>query len=119
GHYHRGYHATGSLALFSALAALLKLHRVDAATCRQAFGIAASMASGLRRNFGTMTKPLHSGIAARSALTAWRLASCGFTAAPDILEAKAGFYSPLGVPESNADVTADRLGDPFVIADPG
>jgi len=119
GHYHRGYHATGTLALFSGLAALLKLHRVDVATSQQAFGIAASMASGLRRNFGTMTKPLHTGIAARSALSAWRLAACGFTAAPDILEAKAGLYSTLGVAESSAEVTAERLGRPFVIVDPG
>ena len=119
GHYHRGYHATGSLALFSALAALLKLHRVDVPLSGQAFGIAASMASGLRRNFGTMTKPLHTGIAARSALTAWRLATCGFTAAPDILEAKSGLYSTLGVSDSSADLTAERLGRPFVITDPG
>lgn len=119
GHYHRGYHATGSLALFSGLAALLKLHRVDVATSQQAFGIAASMAGGLRRNFGTMTKPLHTGLAARSALTAWRLATCGFTGAPDILEAKSGLYSTLGVAESSAEVTAERLGHPYVIADPG
>jgi 2-methylcitrate dehydratase PrpD len=119
GHYHRGYHATGSLAVFSALAALLKLHHTGVATSQQAFGIAASMASGLRRNFGTMTKPLHTGIAARSALTAWHLATCGFTAAPDILEAKAGLYSTLGVSESSAEVTAERLGQPFVIVDPG
>ena len=119
GHYQRGYHATGSLALFSGLAALLKLHAADVETSRHAFGIAASMASGLRRNFGTMTKPLHTGIAARSALTAWRLASCGFTAATDILEAKAGLFSTLGVAESDADITAERLGRPFVICDPG
>ena len=119
GHYQRGYHATGSLALFSALAALIKLHRVDVSAAQHAFGIAGSMASGLRRNFGTMTKPLHAGIAARSALTAWRLASCGFDAAPDILEAKAGLYATLGVPESSADLTAERLGRPFVIDDPG
>lgn len=119
GHYDRGYHATGSLALFSGLAALLKLHRVEVDTARQAFGIAASMASGLRRNFGTMTKPLHTGIAARSALSAWRLATCGFSAAPDILEAKAGLYSTLGTADSSAQVTAERLGRPFVITDPG
>jgi 2-methylcitrate dehydratase PrpD len=119
GHYHRGYHATGTLALFSGLAALLKLHRTDIAVAQQAFGIAGSMASGLRRNFGTMTKPLHTGIAARSALTAWHLATCGFTAAPDILEAKSGLYSTLGVGESDAEITAERLGHPFVIVDPG
>jgi 2-methylcitrate dehydratase PrpD len=56
-HYQRGFHATGSLALFSALATLIKLYGLDVATARQAFGIAGSMASGLRRNFGTMTKP--------------------------------------------------------------
>lgn len=119
GHYRRGFHATGTLALFSAVAALAKLHHLDVATTRQAFGIAASMSSGLRRNFGTMTKPLHSGLAARSALTALRLAQSGFTAAPDILEAPTGFFSTYGVAESDPEVTARGLGRPFVIADPG
>ena len=119
GHYQRGFHATGTLALFSALAALAKLHRLDAAVTQQAFGIAASMASGLRRNFGTMTKPLHTGIAARSALTASRLAAAGFTAAPDVLEAKAGFFSTYGVPASNVDIACHGLGEPFLIDDPG
>ena len=118
-HYQRGFHATGTLAMFSGVAALAKLHRLDAPTIQQAFGIAASMASGLRRNFGTMTKPLHTGLAARNALSAVRLAMCGFTAAPDILEAKAGFYSTYGTAESDPDVTARGLGKPFVISSPG
>jgi 2-methylcitrate dehydratase PrpD len=118
-HYQRGYHATGTLALFSGLAALAKLHKLDAATIQQALGVAGSMASGLRRNFGTMTKPLHSGLAARSALTAFRLAQAGFTAAPDIMEAKAGFFSTYGTAESDPEVTANGLGKPFVISDPG
>ena len=49
GHYHRGFHGTGTLGIFSALAALAKLHRLDIATTRIAFGIAASMASGVQR----------------------------------------------------------------------
>jgi 2-methylcitrate dehydratase PrpD len=118
-HYQRGFHATGTLALFSALAALARLHGLDVATARQAFGIAGSMASGLRRNFGTMTKPLHSGLAARSALTALRLAVSGFTAAPDILEAKAGFFAAYGTAASDADVTVKGLGRPYVVVDPG
>ncbi len=118
-HYQRGFHATGTLALFSGLAALAKLHRLDAATIRQAMGIAGSMASGLRRNFGTMTKPLHSGLAARSALTAVRLAMAGFTAADDIMEAQAGFYSTYGTADSDPEVTANGLGKPFVIISPG
>ena len=118
-HYQRGFHATGTLALFSGLAALAKLHRLDSPTIQQAMGIAGSMASGLRRNFGTMTKPLHSGLAARSALTAVRLAMSGFTAAPDIMEAKAGFYSTYGTDDSDPEVTANGLGKPFVISSPG
>ncbi len=118
-HYQRGFHATGTLAMFSGVAALAKLHQLDAPTIQQAFGIAASMASGLRRNFGTMTKPLHTGLAARNALSAVRLAMCGFTAAADIMEAKAGFYSTYGTAESDPDVTARGLGKPFVISSPG
>ena len=119
GHYRRGFHATGTLALFSAVAALAKLHRLEVPATRRAFGLAASMASGLRRNFGTMAKPLHSGLAARSALTALRLAQAGFTAAPDILEAPSGFFSAYGVPESDPEAAARDLGRPYIISAPG
>jgi 2-methylcitrate dehydratase PrpD len=119
GHYQRGFHATGTLALFSGLAALAKMRRADVATIEQAFGIASSMSSGLRRNFGTMTKPLHTGIAARSALTAFNLAAAGFTAAPDVLEAKAGFFSSYGVAESSPDIMVKGLGKPYIILEPG
>jgi 2-methylcitrate dehydratase PrpD len=105
--------------MFSALAALCKLQRLGLEETRTAFGIAASMASGVRRNFGTMTKPLHSGIAARNAVTAVQLAASGFTAALDALEAKAGFFATYGVPESDAERAAAALGKPFAIVDPG
>lgn len=119
GHYHRGFHGTGTLGIFSALGALVKLNHLDVETARTAFGIAASLASGVQRNFGTMTKPLHTGWAARSALAAVRLASSGFTAAPDALEAKAGFFAAYGVEESNPEATAAALGKPWVLVDPG
>ena len=119
GHYQRGFHATGTLAIFSGLAALAKLNKLDIPTIQQAFGIASSMSSGLRRNFGTMTKPLHTGIAARSALTAFNLAASGFSAAPDVLEAKAGFFSSYGVSESDPEITVKGLGKPYIITNPG
>lgn len=120
GHYDRGFHGTGTLGIFSAVGALAKAWRLDIPTTRQAFGIAASMASGLRRNFGTMTKPLHTGLAARNALAAVRLASCGFTAASDVLEAKSGFYAAYGVPESDPAVALGALDQSgWVIANPG
>jgi 2-methylcitrate dehydratase PrpD len=66
-----------------------------------------------------MTKPLHSGLAARGALTAWRLAASGFTAAPDAMEAKSGFFAAYGVAESDPALTVAGLGRPFVIDNPG
>jgi 2-methylcitrate dehydratase PrpD len=119
GHYDRGYHGTGTLGLFSAMAALCKLAGLDRDTARTAFGIAASTASGLQRNFGTMTKPLHTGWAARSALTALNLARSGFTAAPDVLEARSGFFAAYGVAESDPEAAGPALGRPWVIVDPG
>ncbi len=119
GHYGRGFHGTGTLGTFSALAALAKARGLDLPTTRIAFGIASSMASGLRRNFGTMTKPLHTGLAARNAVQAVRLACAGFTAAPDVLEAKAGFYAAYGVEASDPQVAIDALAGPGVLADPG
>jgi 2-methylcitrate dehydratase PrpD len=119
GHYHRGFHGTGTLAIFSALAALARRCHIDVATTRMAFGIAASMASGLLRNFGTMTKPLHTGWASRSALAAVNLARSGFTAAPDILEAPSGFFAAYGVEASRPQSAINGLGNPWVIVDPG
>lgn len=57
-----------------------------------ALGIAASQSCGLHRNFGTMTKPLHAGIAARAGVQAALLAAQGFTADDDAL---AGFLKAL------------------------
>lgn len=118
-HYHRGFHGTGTLATFCGVAALAKAWRLEEQTTRIAFGIAGSMSSGIRRNFGTMTKPLHTGLAARNALQAVRLAASGFTAALDVLEGKAGYFAAYGVKESDPQVTFDGLGKPWVIVDPG
>ncbi len=119
GHYHRGFHGTGTLGIFCGVAALAKAYRLPPLTTQIAFGIAGSMASGLRRNFGTMTKPLHTGWAARSALAAVRLAICDFTAAQDIIEAKSGFFAAYGVDKSSPKVTSDALANPWIISDPG
>jgi 2-methylcitrate dehydratase PrpD len=119
GHYRRGWHATGTLAIFSAVSALARLLGLDVATTRGAFGVAASTASGLRCNFGTMTKPLHAGWAARNAVAAVRLAASGFSAAPDAMEATAGFFSTYGTEQSDMERTVEALGRPFVFVDPG
>jgi 2-methylcitrate dehydratase PrpD len=77
------------------------------------------MASGVRRNFGTMVKPLHTGWAARNAMVAVELVRCGFTAAPDALEARAGFFAAYGAGRSDPDVPCEALGQPYVVVEPG
>ncbi len=119
GHYRRGWHATGTLAIFSAIAATARLLDLDVATTRQAFGVGASMSSGLQCNFGTMTKPFHAGWASRSAVAAVRLAEAGFSASATAMEAKNGFFSTYGTDQSDMARCIAGLGRPYVLVEPG
>jgi 2-methylcitrate dehydratase PrpD len=70
-------------------------------------------------NFGTQTKPLHSGWAARSGLDAANLAAAGFTASNEALAAEGrGFLSVYGTAETEP-AALERLGAPYTLADPG
>ena len=64
-HYEKGWHPTATLGVFGAAAACCHLMGLDRAKTAQALAIAASLASGIKANFGTMTKPLHVGHTAR------------------------------------------------------
>ncbi|MGH9356829.1 MAG: MmgE/PrpD family protein, partial [Terriglobia bacterium] len=77
-----GWHATGTIGSFGSTAACCKLLRLDAERTGLALGIAYSMTSGNVSNFGTMTKPLHAGLAARNGVQATQLSKLGFTSVP-------------------------------------
>jgi 2-methylcitrate dehydratase PrpD len=77
GHYHHGWHATCTLGTIGAAAAAARLLGLDAGQTRMALAVAASQSSGLKENFGTMTKPFHAGHAARSGVLAALLARGG------------------------------------------
>ena len=75
-HYKKGFHSSGTVGTFGAtVAAAAKLLRLDETATAHALAIAASMASGIRVNFGTMTKPLHVGRAAQNGVIAAELAA--------------------------------------------
>ena len=80
GHIRRGWHPTGIIGALGAAAAAAKLLGLNEMQTQMALGIAASKAGGMRKNFGTMTKPLHAGEAARSGVEAAQWAQRGFTA---------------------------------------
>jgi len=84
----------------------------------RALALAASMASGLRENFGTMTKPLHAGRSAENGVTAAQLAKRGFTSAKGILEAKRGLFNAMAGGFDETKI-AGRLGHPYFMQEPG
>jgi 2-methylcitrate dehydratase PrpD len=117
-HYMRGFHTSGTIGTFGAAATAAKLLGLDEAATAQAIGIAASMAAGIRANFGSMTKPLHVGRAAENGVTAALLAEEGFTANGEALDGKWGYLAIAG-PGGDPARVRDRLGRPFTIESPG
>ena len=95
-HYEHGWHATCTLGTLGAAAAAARLLGLDPAQTRHALALAASQSSGLKENFGTMTKPFHAGHAARSGVLSALLAREGFTASEHAIEGPQGFWNVLG-----------------------
>ena len=90
-HYEHGWHATCTLGTLGAAAAASRLLGLDIAQTATALAVAASQASGLKENFGTMTKPFHAGHAARSGVLAALLAREGWTASEQAIEGPQGY----------------------------
>lgn len=92
-HYKRGWHATSTFGTLAATVAVGRLMRLTQVEMLMAIGIAASAASGLRANFGSMVKPLHAGYAARNGVLAVLLAREGIDATVESLEHRYGYVS--------------------------
>ena len=95
-HYTRGWHATSTIGTLGCAAAAARLMRLDVTQTRHALAIAATHASGLKENFGSMTKPYHAGHAARSGILAAQLAREGVTASETALEGRQGYVAAFG-----------------------
>jgi 2-methylcitrate dehydratase PrpD len=119
-HFQRGWHTTATIGIFGCTAIAARLLGLDAGRLQAAWGIAASQMSGLTRNFGTMTKPLHAGHAARCAVLSASLAHSGFTADTAIFDGDRSVVTTYGS-KNGVDLAGalDRLGSPWEIADPG
>lgn len=118
-HYELGWHATATLGTLGAAAGVCWLMGLDEQRIQHALGIAASQASGLRQNFGTMTKSLHAGQASRNGVLAASLAAKGFTAEQNILESRFGFFNTFCQGRFDPERIVGNLGDPYDIVWPG
>lgn len=95
-----------------------KLLGLDSGRMASVLGLSASLACGLRENFGTMTKPFHAGKAAGNGVLSALLVRNGFTASQQILEAKRGFSATFSG-EYGLNRIVDHFGNPFEIVSPG
>jgi 2-methylcitrate dehydratase PrpD len=106
GHYHKGWHGTGTIGAFAAAAAAGRLRKLDERQLATMFSIVASQSAGLKINFGTMTKPAHAGFAAAAGVRAAHLAQAGFTAAADIF-GPGGYAELYGTPDGREQPADD------------
>ncbi|MQF69155.1 MmgE/PrpD family protein [SAR202 cluster bacterium AD-804-J14_MRT_500m] len=118
-HYGKGWHATATLGTIGAAAACARLMGLDSKATEITLGIAASLASGIRSNFGTMTKPLHVGEASRNGVLASLLASKGFTATSNVFDHPIDFGQVFSEDKLNKDYLIESLGSPWDILTPG
>jgi 2-methylcitrate dehydratase PrpD len=117
-HYGEGFHTTGTLNIFGATSAAAYLHKLTREQTVHAIAIAASRASGVRRNFGAMAEILHPAQAAESGIVAVDLATRGLTGAADALDGPAGYLAAAGG-GFDAEEIVGRLGSPWVFENPG
>jgi 2-methylcitrate dehydratase PrpD len=115
-----GWHPTGVFGTFGATAAAGRLLELDEEQTAMAFGIASSMAGGIDGHSGTMTKPLHAGLAAQSGVRAAQLAAHGFTASDHVFDGRRSFFESFfpSVAIQSWRLTAD-LGQTFHLLTPG
>lgn len=118
-HYDIGWHPTATLGVFGATAAAGHMIGLDERKLAIAMAIAASFASGIKANFGTMVKPLHVGQCARNGLLAALMADAGYDANPAALEHKQGFLNTFNGP-GNFDIDAifENWANPIEILSP-
>lgn len=119
--YHsKGWHPTSVFGTIGAAAAVAALRRLPAERASAALAIAASHASGLAVNFGTMTKPYHAGMSARNGLFSARLAASGATASPYALEHERGFLTAISPDGGAVDrTTPTKVGSEFQLPSHG
>ena len=131
-HRTRGWHATATVGAIGAAAAAARILRLPAEQAGHALSIATSMAGGFMSQFGTMTKPLHAGLAAQAGVMAASLARNGVDAGEDTLDGHTGMNRLMVGPDYEAlrDQCADsdepvlrfeteRVGEPLLILSHG
>ena len=132
-HRNRGWHATATVGAIGTAAACARLLKLDAQQAAYAVSMATSMAAGFMSQFGTMTKPLHAGLAAKSGVLAASLARGGVDAGLATLDGPTGMNRLMVGPDyeqlrdtlthvehgQNLRFETDKVGDPLLLLSSG
>jgi 2-methylcitrate dehydratase PrpD len=108
-HYERGWHATSTIGVIGTAAGCARLLGLDAERTLAAMSIAFSMACGSKKQFGSMMKPIHAGLAAKSAVLAARMAQADITGNVEPLGGRWGFVDLYGAPGSHDQIRRELL----------
>ncbi|MBR6028967.1 MAG: MmgE/PrpD family protein [Clostridia bacterium] len=114
-HYER-WHTTGTCGTFAAAAAAGRILNLSGEEMERAFGIAATMASGLVGVFGTEAKLVTVGNAARNGLIAAELARLGYTAPEDAFAGEKGYARAANAKE-DLSFMVPQPGDALLLED--
>jgi 2-methylcitrate dehydratase PrpD len=118
-HYEQGWHCTSTIGTIGSAAAAARVLGLGSEATSRALAIAASEASGLKENFGTMVKPLHAGLAARNGVLAALLARNGLTASRRAIDGPQGLLVAMTGGGGDLDASLSVLGQCWEIVDEG
>lgn len=115
-HYLRGFHPTGTIAVFGTTASAAKLLNLTEEQTVNALGIAGSMVCGINQYEidGSNVKHLHPANAARNGILAALLSLKGMQGPRYILEGKLGFFNCYAQ-DYNREILTRGLGEEFEI----
>lgn len=119
--HERGWHASSITGIIGAAAGSSFLLDHTQEKISNSIGIAASMASGIRENFGTATKSIHMGKTAQDGVHAAQLAEIGFDSSRKALDGKEGYFFEYSTHRFNefGEEFASTLGNDWDICSPG
>lgn len=118
--YRNGWHPTTSVGVFAGVAACAVLLGLDETQTATALSITASLASGIKSNFGSQTKSLAVGHANRNAVMAVLLARQGYSAGQTAFEHHHGYFNVYNRSAENYDASplTEAWSAPSHILDP-
>ena len=115
-HYAKGWHSTITLGSIAAAVSCSRILGLTPTQTRAALSLATSMSSGSKKQFGTMTKHIHAGLAAKNGILAAKLAKEDITATEEIIQGEWSLNELMsGTNEPEKVASIQDLGSPLAL----